>query len=305
MHVWSFDFIDHQAYHLVGDIRNEVAVLGRLCVLHTITILYVALISTQFNSIEIIMDTTQSEIQSSAISTLTISKARKKNGYYACPIYSEKRYPFYINIQDATLLSVKEIGSTLTLKCKNILSYMDNITSMLLRVVELNHTEWFNSSIDETFIEEYFTTPIHYDNNNGIVLRLKIKNIEDIDHAYVGNKINVILVLKNITFLRQKFYPLFEVHSLTMSSSSQQAVVESDEEDVDVEDEDVVPSFEEVLAMKNEKLSNMKSECKALKTNIDNLSKKFDNILQNISNLESCKTIDEILKYCEEITEEC
>lgn len=245
------------------------------------------------------------DIHSSPISTFSVGKARKKNGCYMCPIYSNKKHPFYVNVNGATIVGIKDIGSTLVLKCKSALSYIDELTSVLLKVVELNHTEWFNSSIDETFIEEYFTSPIHYDNKNGVVIRLKLKNIEDIEHVHVQHKVNITFVLKNITFLRQKFYPVFEVHSLSVLDGNE-FVEEVDETCTDgVEDEEVVPSFDEVLAMKNDTMTKLHNDANILRKTIEDANERLRHLTNSISKLESSKTIRDILSCCEQIQEDC
>jgi hypothetical protein len=215
-----------------------------------------------------------------------VGKARKKNGHYTCPIYSNKKEPFYVHFNGALVMGIKDVGNTVILK------------------VELNHTEWFNSSIDESFIEEYFTTPIHYDNKNGVALRLKLKNIEDIEHIHVNNKINVTFVLKNITFLRQKFYPVFEVHSIASIEQEQDFPIDVDEIDEEVDD-DVVPSFEEVMAIKNETLQQLQTHTSVLQKEIDTSTTRLRNLLTYKTKLENCNLIGEILKYCEEIREVC
>jgi hypothetical protein len=236
-----------------------------------------------------------------------VGKARKKNGHYMCPIYSNKKEPFYVHFDGALVMGIKDVGNTVILKCKSALAYIDELTSVLLKVVELNHTEWFNSSIDESFIEEYFTTPIHYDNKNGVVLRLKLKNIEDIEHIHVNNKINVTFVLKNITFLRQKFYPVFEVHSVASIEKEHGFPIDVDEiDEINEEvDDDVVPSFEEVMAIKNETLQQLQRHTTKLQKEIDTLTTRLRNLLTYKTKLENCNLIGEILKYCEEIREVC
>jgi hypothetical protein len=246
------------------------------------------------------------DIHSSPVSTFTVGKARKKNGFYMCPIYSNKKNPFYVHFDGALVIGIKDVGNTMILKCKSALSYMDELTSVLLKIVELNHTEWFNSSIDESFIEEYFTTPIHYDNRNGVVLRLKLKNIEDIEHIHLNQKTNITLILKNITFLRQKFYPVFEVHSVSPIEQANDFHVDDIEEDAeDDDDDDVVPSFEEVLAIRNETLLQLQRHTSILQKEIDTSTTRLRNLLSYKSKLENCKLIDEILKCCEEIREVC
>jgi hypothetical protein len=247
------------------------------------------------------------DLQSSPICSLNVGKARKKNGYYTCPVSCKRdKKPFYVHCKGATLMGVKEIGNTLMIRCKNILPYIDELTSSLLQVVELNHTEWFNSSIDETFLEEYFTTPIHYDNKHGIILRMKIKNIEEIESVYLQTKVDITFVFKNITFLRQKFYPVFEVFNMVPAVVSEFEIKDDIEQDVnDEEEEDVVPAFDEVLSIKQEKMEQLSKISEKTQESIDILSMKLEILKKHILNLENSNSAHTILKCCEEIDEEC
>lgn len=250
------------------------------------------------------------DMETSSIANLSVGKARKKNGHYICPIYCKKdKRPFYVCMKGANVMAIKEVGNSLVLKCKSILPFLDELTSALLEVVELNHSEWFNSSIDEAFLEEYFTNPIHYDKRHGIVVRLKVKNLDDIEEQLLHQKVNATFVLKNITFLRQKFYPIFEIHSVSCVDESGNGYIDlhdGDEYEIDNDDEeDVNPSFDEVFAMKREKLESMIDVACKIEDNIQDLSKKLAFIKQSILKLENSNSIETILKCCEEIDDEC
>lgn len=236
-----------------------------------------------------------------SLDKLHVGKARKKNGYYTCPIQStNKRDPFIISIDAAQLLDVKESSSTLLLKCKDMLHYMNELSTLIVSVVELNHESWFSSSIDDAYIEEMFVAPIFYDPKHGAIFRIRIKNLEDFSlTSLVGNKVQLVIELKSMMFARQKFFLNFKLQDIQLSNAQCQFVTEEDE-DVETDEEehdDLTPSFEDVLAIKHDKLHELEEKRAALFEQVQSLSTK-------ISFLSSCNTIPEILKACEEIADQ-
>lgn len=231
------------------------------------------------------------------IEQLHVGKARKKNGYYTCPIQSSnKRDSFLISVNAAQLLDVKESSSTLLLKSKDTLNYMNELSSLILSVVELNHESWFNSSIDDAYIEEMFVAPIYYDPKHGAILRIRIKNLEEFSlTSFVGKKVNITLDLKSMMFARQKFFLNFKLSDIQEHNVSSN-FVDDDEGTDDDDTDDLTPSFDDVIAIKQEKLQELEELRASLFEQVQNLSTK-------ISFLSSCNTIPEILKACEEIAD--
>lgn len=231
------------------------------------------------------------------IEQLHVGKARKKNGYYTCPIQSSnKRDSFLISVNAAQLLDVKESSSTLLLKSKDTLNYMNELSSLILSVVELNHESWFNSSIDDAYIEEMFVAPIYYDPKHGAILRIRIKNLEEFSlTSFVGKKVNIVLDLKSMMFARQKFFLNFKLSDIQEHNVSSN-FVDDDEGTDDDDTDDLTPSFDDVIAIKQEKLQELEELRASLFEQVQNLSTK-------ISFLSSCNTIPEILKACEEIAD--
>lgn len=234
------------------------------------------------------------------LNQLHVGKARKKNGYYVCPIQStNKRDPFVVSINSAHLLDVKDSSSTVLLKCKDMLPFMNELSTLIIGVVELNHESWFSSSIDDAYIEEMFVAPIFYDPKHGAILRIRIKNMEEFPlTSFIGKKVNIVLDLKSMTFARQKFFLTFKVQDINEQSVANR-FVDEDEQEQDTDDEesdDLTPSFEDVLAIKHEKLQQLEERRASLFEQVQSLSSK-------ISFLTSCNTIPEILKACEEIAD--
>ncbi len=235
------------------------------------------------------------------LDTIHVGKARKKNGYYSCPIMSlNKRDPFVISFDVAQILDVKESSSTLIIKCKDMLPFMNGLSTTILSIVELNHENWFNSSIDDAYIEEMFVSPVYYDPKHGAVLRIRIKNLDEFPiESLIGKTAKMIFDLKNMMFARQKFFLIFKLHEIKETKLTKyienKFVDENDDTDADeVETEDLTPTYDEVIAMKHDKLNELE-EIRA------SLIEKIKHLSHNISFLTSCKSIPEILKACEEI----
>jgi hypothetical protein len=117
-------------------------------------------------------------MSSSNIDYLTIQKAKKKEGFYLCPIGCNGiKTPFVITFNKAKLLNLRETSSTVIIKCKNMSKYMDELNEKIIDTVHNNSGAWFNSSIDDELIEEYYISTLQYDKKKGETLRLKIKNM--------------------------------------------------------------------------------------------------------------------------------
>lgn len=229
---------------------------------------------------------------------LHVGKARKKNGYYTCPIQSKnKRDSFVISIDAAHLLDVKETSSTILLKCKELIPYMNELSTHIVSLVELNHESWFSSSIDDAYIEEMFVAPVFYDPRHGAILRIRIKNADEFQlSSLIGRKVKLVLDLKNMVFARQKFFLNFKLQDI-QTHNAHNNFIDDEEEELETDDEesdDLTPSFDDVIAIKQEKLSELE-ELRAT------LFEKVQSLSAQISFLSSCNTIPEILKACEEI----
>lgn len=243
----------------------------------------------------------------SHVEQLIIQKAKKKEGYYICPIgCTTIRNPFTVTFENATIINLRETSSTLIIKCKKMSQYMDELNERIMDIVRENSGSWFNSTIDDELIEEYYISTLQYDKKRGETLRLKVKNIDEIETDIVQTSCSIELVLKYLKFYKQKFFPEFEVITLT-PSSTQDALFcsdsEHDEKDSNFDDDDdeevPKPTYEEVQTIKNDTLSKLTSKEKHIKCLIRDLEEKNIHILDAIQSLEKCVHLDSIIKLCD------
>lgn len=243
------------------------------------------------------------QFQSSCIDDMVVGKARKKEGYYICPIGCEERkVPFVISLNKAKIVTVKETSNTLVLKCKDAAAtrFMDELNERIIDEVRTNSSTWFNSSIDNDLIDEYYISTLQYDRKQGETIRIKCTNLEDIEAgtAKLAN-LQIVLTLKHLKFFKQKFFAEFQVEGIE-SVASGSGFVDDDDEDCFVEDECPLPSYDEVMAIKQETLAKMGAVRAQIATELDQLSIKNEQVKSFVKNLEMVKDLYDIIKMCEE-----
>ncbi len=246
---------------------------------------------------------TLTTFQSSSISDIHIGKAKKKEGFYLCPVNLENRNSFNVVLKEASIVNIKEISNTLIIKSKSSSGYMDKLNDKIVETVRLNSSTWFNSSIDDDVIEEYFISTLQYDKKNGETIRIKVKNIDELEASQLDGRLTLVLTLKHIKFFRQKFFPEFQIESITSGNhvNSMDFVDDSDNDDFDVDDEEVpLPSFEEVQNIKKECLENLEKKQTSLKAKLTELQESYTSVNNSINLLQKCNDIAEIIKCCEE-----
>jgi hypothetical protein len=242
----------------------------------------------------------------SNIDDLHIGKARKKDRYYVCPVTNHQlKTSFYISLKDALMINVKENSKTLHVKCQKMSKYFDTLNEKIINIVRKNSNSWFNTSIDDDLIEEYYISTLQYDKKKGETLRLKIKNIEDIEMSTLteGTMVNVVLTLKYIKFYKQKFFPEFELLSIEHTSKNNNISFIEDEIDSYItEDEEEVPNplYDEIQNIKLECLQKLNSNYEQLETNILTMSQKSATLKNAITKLEECSNFQDIIKLCEQ-----
>jgi len=248
---------------------------------------------------------------SSNIEHLTIQKAKKKEGFYLCPVGCiEMKTPFVITFNTAKMLYLRETSSTIIIKCKNMSKYMDELNDKIIETVRDNSRAWFNSSIDDELIEEYYISTLQYDKKRGETIRLKVKNIDELDHDLLDVTGSLTVCLKYLKFYKQKFFPEFDIvsfkpnehvgdiHNIPMFSSESE-----DEDGVDfdneAEEEIPKPSFEEIYTMKAEMLNQLYSRNEMLKSQMTDIQRQLESFTDAIQNLEKSNEPNNIIKICD------
>lgn len=243
--------------------------------------------------IKTITDYTMSEIEH-----LAFSKAKKKEGFYICPV----KGTFTLKLDNVSIISIKDTSNTLILKSKDkeTTKYMDDFNHKILEIVTQNSSSWFNTNIDNELIEEYYISTLQYDKKRGETIRLKLKNIDDIeDTKDLGEYVSIALSLKYLKFFKQKFYPEFQVELVETQENYSNLEMYSDDEFYGDEEEHPVPSFEEVIAMKEECMKVLRNKCDELTEKLCEIEKEYNEYFEKLAKLDNCENLTDIIKLCE------
>jgi hypothetical protein len=243
--------------------------------------------------IQTITDYTMTDIEN-----LAFSKAKKKEGFYICPV----KGTFTLRFDNVSIVSIKDTSNTLILKCKDkeISKYMDDFNHMILKIVTDNSSSWFNTNIDKDLIDEYYISTLQYDKKRGETIRLKLKNIDDIEEAKdLGEYVSIALSLKYLKFFKQKFYPEFQVELVEATEDHSNLEMYSDDEFFGDEEEHPVPSFEEVMIMKEECMKTLRNKCDELTEKLCEIEKEYNESFEKLAKLDNCEKLTDIIKLCE------
>lgn len=242
--------------------------------------------------------------ETTSIETLTIGKAKKKEGFYVCPV----KCSFTIVFPKSSIVTIKETSNTLILKSKDktMTRYMDDLNDKILNIVKENSASWFHSRIDDDLIEEYYISTLQYDKRKGETIRLKLKNIEEVEEAKdFDTDVKVVVTFKGLKFYKQKFYPEFQVNLVEALEGSNEPMFHDDEHQDEIfvdEDEHPLPSYEEVMSMKEDYLRSLKKSCDELADQLRQIEIMYNDKFEKLTNLSSCENVAEIIEMCEDYT---
>jgi hypothetical protein len=248
---------------------------------------------------------TTNEYETSRVDILTISKAKKKEGFYVCPV----KGVFNIVFPRSSIISIKETSNSLIIKSKDksMTRYMDDLNDKILTIVKESSSFWFNTRIDDDLIDEYYISTLQYDKRQGETIRLKIKNLDEIEEAKdfdSASDVKIVVTFKGLKFFKQKFYPEFQIDLVEVLEREIGDPMFNDEDHLDElfvdEDEHPLPSFEEVMAMKDECLKSLKSSCDELAEKLRDVELLYQQQFDKLTTLSSCEKMNEIIELCED-----
>jgi hypothetical protein len=246
--------------------------------------------------------TTTTQYITTDISQLSFSKAKKKEGYYICPVKGE----FTICFDKVSIINIKDTSNTLIIKTKDkeMTKFMDDFNNKILETVIQNSPSWFNTNMDTDLIEEYYISTLQYDKQKGETIRLKIKNIDDIEEAKeLNGNVSLALSLKYLKFFKQKFYPEFQVEVIEALDNNENSLeMYSDEEYYADEEEHPVPSHEEVMLMKEECMKTLRNHCNELTEKLCEIEKEYNDSFEKLSKLGNSEKSKDIIELCEMYT---
>lgn len=247
---------------------------------------------------------TTNEYETSKVHTLTISKAKKKEGFYVCPV----KGVFHIVFPRSSIIAIKETSNSLIIKSKDksITRYMDDLNDKILTIVKEHSSLWFNTRIDDDLIDEYYISTLQYDKRQGETIRLKVKNLDEIEEAKdfdSSSDVRIVVTLKGLKFFKQKFYPEFQIDLVEVLENETCDPMFNDEDHLDElfvdEDEHPLPSFEEVMTMKEECLRSLKKTCDELAEKLRDIELLYNERFEKLTSLSNCERMNEIIELCE------
>jgi hypothetical protein len=154
--------------------------------------------------------------------------------------------------------------------------YMADLSDHIISVVKDHCEAWFNNNMDIELIEDYYVNPVKFHKVHGNVMKVKLANgsVEFPDKESV--RANVVIVLKGLRFLKQKFSLEWEVRqwSPSIANDIEFDLLESDDLSTsDDEDEDLPePIPDDVDEIKTNLLAQLASVHDKLTKKIDILS---------------------------------
>ena len=242
----------------------------------------------------------EKQYQTSDVNSLVIGKAKKKEGFYVCPVKGS----FVVCIDKASIISIKDTSNTLVIKSKDkqITRYMDDLNNKVLDIVRNNAQSWFNTHIDDDLIEEYYISTLQYDKKRGETIRLKVKNVDEIEEAKdMGDLVSIVVTFKYIKFFKQKFYPEFQVEIVeALEAEHNIDIIDEDEEVIfEHDDEHPLPSYDEVMSIKEECMKSLKKTCDDLANKLCEIEKLYNESFEKLTNLGNSDQLTEIIELCE------
>jgi hypothetical protein len=236
---------------------------------------------------------------SSAIDTIVIGKARKNEGFYICHVTTLEKTPFFVVLDNAQVLDIKETSNTVIVKSKCSARYMDDLNEKIIDIVKQNSSNWFSTSIDNELIDEYYISTLQYDKKRGETIRIKVRNIDEITDKSLSRHVKFILVLKYLKFYKQKFFAEFNIEAVHPAETAQCSDVFLDD-DCEDDQEYALPSYEEVQAIRMDCLEKLYKCRNKILEEMEKCQSQSQMLDEAIESLEVCNDFNRIMEICEE-----
>ena len=187
----------------------------------------------------------------------------KKDGstYFAQLLHKKKEIRFTL---DNALVFPQASLSSVLIKHKQLCMYMADLSDHIIHVVKEHCEAWFNNNMDIELIEDYYVNPVKFHKVHGNVIKVKLTNDKSQAREFPDKdsiKANVVIVLKGLRFLKQKFSLEWEVRewSPSITNDIEFDLLESDDLSTS-EDEDLPePIPDDVDAIKNNLIARLAS----------------------------------------------
>jgi len=222
----------------------------------------------------------------------------KKDGstYFAQLLHKKKEVKF--TLDNAHVLP--QTSSSLSVKHKRMCVYMADLSDHIVSLVKENCEAWFNNNMDIELIEDYYVNPVRFHKAHGNLLKLKVSqgSIEFPEAGVV--RANIVVVLKGLRFLKQKFSLEWEVREWSPCAAND---IEFDLDDLsstaseDDEEDLPEPIPDDFDAIKHDLIAHLSGLHDKLSQKIKTLSETADEVkkyLAEVENAESLATFSRI-----------
>lgn len=240
----------------------------------------------------------ETDIRDLHTGSLTIQKPKKHQESLFGKIVSEHDSAASVFFYNVRIVKHKRVShhdgayTVLYLKvAKDVLKKIAELDDFCKDHVRMNASRWFAKSLDENVIDEYYMSSIVMSPNDGCLVKLKLKNTEDLLKSM---RYDVILAIYGLRFYKQRFVAEWEIGSVKLlendfvGSYADNSDDDSDDDDgVDVATEDLNAIADDLLSRISIKMNSFDEKLQHLdafyKQLSDPLVVKTVKMLDNIS----------------------
>lgn len=246
------------------------------------------------------------------ITQILISKPRKSDSTYICPIYYHIKKEKLIHVfENAIIVSIKPLQQRdeyfVYIKCKSSNNFIYDVNKHIIDVVRNKSIIWFNNNMNTDLIEDYYTNTLIYDKMFGDVIRLKCVGNESLLNGYINQKTKLTVVFDHIRFYKQKFVLECHVDDVqpTISICEIKDITDSECDDDPFIDDVPFPNNEDVKKIKEECLDTTNKYIVELKTKLYTMEYKIQGIEKIKSELLNTNLISDIIRLCNDLENIC
>lgn len=242
------------------------------------------------------------------VDNILISKPRKSDNSYICPIYYENKNDRLIyTFKNACIINVKALQqrneSFVYIKCKHSTDFMYDLNSFIVNVVKDKSVSWFNNNMNNDLIDDYYSNTLVYDKKYGDVIRLKCIGDDDILTVNTLKKVDISVVFNQLRFYKQKFVLECEFQDIVSVNKCdiRDDLSSEDGDDVSFEEDVPLPDFEEIKRIKEECLESTDRCLGILRTEMGILENKISRMEKLKCDLVENNEIDNIIQICDDL----
>ena len=259
------------------------------------------------------MDDHSGEQAELEVDKIIISKPRKSNGSYICPVaYNTKADKLMYGFKNATLVKCKPLQqrdeTMVFLKCKHAIDFICDLNALVIETIKDKSRIWFNNEMNIELIDDYFTNTLVYDKKYGDMIRLKCIGAESMIESYLGKKVDVEITFEHIRFFKQKFVIECTIESMKGACPEEFGTwsINSDaEEETDAVEDQPSPSCEDVRIIVDETVALAARYLDHLRGQHDELAAKIAAVEEKKEELLSTFDIHKIISICEDLESMC